>query len=129
MIDFIKSYFDFNALNRFAFFNRYIALLILSSIIIAIDRQLLIEVNQGSTIVPFHRWSDQGLFFKKIVHFISFLLFWLSVRRFKHMLNVESLSTFAFALFLLLYLISNRFELSFIIAIILSMLPSKKRKQ
>ena len=128
LINFGKSFFDFERLTQFDFFIRYLCLVFLSGIIISIDQNLLLEVNQNMDIVNEDLVSDEGYFFIKIVQFLSFLLFWLSTRRFKDVLNLKSYSTITFSLFLLLYLTMNHFEVHFILIFLLLLIPARKKK-
>lgn len=128
LINFGKSFLDFERLTQFDFFIRYLCLAFLSGIIITIDQNLLLEVNQNMDIVNEDLVSDDGYFFIKIVQFLSFLLFWLSNRRFKDVLNLKSHSTISFSLFLLLYLTMNHFEVHFILIFLLLLIPARNKK-
>lgn len=128
IVDFSKSFFDFDRLNQYQYFIRYLVLMLLSSLLITMDFRLLAEVNQNLTIVSPELVTEKGYFSIKMVQFLSFLLFWLSNRRFKDMVNLESNTTMSFLLFLSIYILTSFFEIHFIFVLLLLLIPAKKEQ-
>lgn len=128
IVDFSKSFFDFDRLSQFQYFIRYLFLMLISSFLITMDFRLLAEVNQNLTIVSPELVTEKGYFFIKLVQFLSFILFWLSNRRFKDIVNLESNTTLSFLLFFSIYVLTSYFEIHFIFVLLLLLIPAKQTK-
>lgn len=128
IVEYFKSFFEFNRLNQAEFLIRYLTLIGLSALIVSIDKRLLVEINSDFLIAPEYLWDDKGYFFKKLISFVGFVIFWLGLRRFKDILNVKSISLIPFLFFILLSLILSFYGFEMVLFILLLFTPRTKAR-
>lgn len=129
IVDYLKSFFDFDRLTQSEFFVRYLTLLALSTMVIALDKQLISEINSDILIIPDHVWTDDGYLFRKVISFLSLVIFWIGFRRFKDILNVKSINILPLSLFVLLSMALSYYGYEMILFMLLLFVPQKKVKK
>lgn len=129
IVDYFKSFFDFDRLTQTEFLVRYLTLLALSAMVIAIDERLITEINSDFIIIPGQAWTDDGYLFRKVISLLSLIIFWLGLRRFKDILNVKSINILPFSLFVLISMSLSYYGYEIILFILLLFVPQKKVKK
>lgn len=126
IVDYFKSFFDFDRLTQAEFLIRYLTLLALSAMVVALDERLISEINSDFIIIPDQAWTDDGYLFRKVISLFSLIIFWLGLRRFKDILNVKSINILPFSLFVLLSLALSYYGYEILLFILLLFVPQKK---